>query len=69
MCARKTDLKLIQSLRRVLRSSPGEELDMNPVIFLQRVFWLQIVNSLVKRIAVLEAYGDDCPIWRVEVQR
>ena len=58
MRMRKNDLKLIQSLRRILGSSPGEELDMNPVIFLQGVFWARNFNNLETRIDVLETYGD-----------
>ena len=35
----KNELKLIQGSQRILRSGLREEFDMNPVIFLQSVFW------------------------------
>ena len=35
----KHELKLIQGLHSILRRGFGEQFNMNPVIFLQSIFW------------------------------
>jgi hypothetical protein len=45
---KENDLKLIQGSQRILRSGLREQFDMDPVIFLQSIFWTGTLAYLAK---------------------
>jgi hypothetical protein len=48
---KENDLKFIQGNQRILRSSLREQFGMNPVIFLQSIFWTGTLAHLAKECA------------------